>query len=127
MNHYLFRALFCSKTMQTMYLVCITPPKLTFKNLSVQPESASVVCRMFMFRGIYSQFPPSAPPNTHTHFHSFSFTPFITHARRSIDKARRIFRNDYKTRQVSNTDTFYLYVSFCLVHNIYCRLCMYAF
>ncbi len=82
-----------------------------FEICSVQPDAAFVVCRMFMFRGIYSQFPPFSPQRTRTHFRSFSFT-FIYNPRPLSDKAKRVFQNDYKARQVSKMDAF----SLCVVH-----------
>lgn len=73
-----------------------------------------------MFRGICSQFPPFNPPThtrTHAHTLSLSFT-FIYYPRPPSDKAKRVFQNDYKARQVSKMYTFIhiLYMSFYLTH-----------
>lgn len=42
----------------------MTPPYNGLKSLPVQSEGSSSLCGMFMFRGIYSQFPSVNPPNT---------------------------------------------------------------
>lgn len=41
----------------------MTPPYNGLKSLPVQSEGSSSLCVMFMFRGIYSQFPSVNPPN----------------------------------------------------------------